>query len=97
MFGLNKSDSNKKNTNKDKKFGWLSYSKEASKSNSLDEILANGEKPYPIGTDLEQVVRNMLLDEFPQELIKSSSFELIVNRTVQRLKEQQTKLEDEMN
>ncbi len=95
MFGLNKSDSGKKNAKKDNKFGWLFYSKKSNKINPLNEIM-DGDKPYPIGTDLEQVVRNMLMDEFPQELIKSSSFDLIVSRTVQRLKERQMVTEDKV-
>lgn len=96
MFGLNKFNSGKKTASKEKKFGWLSYSKTSSKKNQLDEILENGDKPYPIGTDIEQVVRNMLMEEFPQDLINSSSFELIVSRTVQRLKERQMVVEDQI-
>jgi hypothetical protein len=96
MFGLNKFNFGKKDAVKDKKAGWLFYSKTSSKKNQLNEIIENGDKPYPIGTDLEQVVRNMLLDEFPQDLIKSSSFDLIVSRTVQRLKERQMAAEEQV-
>ena len=93
MFGLNKFNLGKKE--KDKKLGWLSYSR--NKNNNLDEIIEDGDKPYPAGTDLEQAVRNMLMEEFSQEQISSASFELIVQRTVQRLKEQQMNSEDNIN
>ena len=92
MFGLNKFNPGKKE--KDKKIGWLSYSK--NKKNNLDEIIENGDKPYPEGTDIEQTVRNMLMEEFSDEQISSEAFELIVNRTVQRLQEQQMMSEDDI-
>ena len=97
MFGLNKFNkkTGKKEKN-DKKKGWLSYSNNVDRNKQLEDILENGDKPFPAGTDIEQVVRNMLMEEFPQELLNSNTFELVVQRTVQRLKEQQMKREDEM-
>jgi len=37
------------------------------------------------------------MEEFPQELLNSNTFELVVQRTVQRLKEQQMKREEGIN
>ncbi len=97
MFGLNKfNKKTEKKEKKDKKSGWLSYSNNVDRQKQLEDILENGDKPLPIGTDIEQVVRNMLMEEFPQELLNSNTFELVVQRTVQRLKEKQMQLEDEM-
>ena len=87
----------KKKEKKDKKTGWLSYSNNVDRNKQLEDILENGDKPFPIGTDIETEVRKMLMEEFPQELLNSNTFELVVQRTVQRLKEQQMKREDGIN
>ena len=98
MFGLNKfNKKTEKKEKKDKKSGWLSYSTNVDRNKQLEDILENGDKPFPIGTDIEMEVRKMLMEEFPQELLNSNTFELVVQRTVQRLKEKQMKLEDDLN
>ena len=88
---------NKDKEKKDKKSGWLSYSNNVDRNKQLEDILENGDKPYPAGTDIEMEVRKMLMDEFPAELLNSNTFELVVQRTVQRIKEKQMKLEDEQD